>query len=139
MFTFDHRLETLINRLSINNLLMLLSRALMSYIFIIAGWNKIAGYASTAAYMESQGISGSLVFLVILLELGGGLALLFGYQARLIALLLALFSIASGLIFHAGPAEATSLMKNLAMAGGFIYIFSQGAGKFSIDYFLTKK
>lgn len=139
MLTFDRHIETLINRPSINNSLMLAGRALMAYLFIIAGWNKISGYAGTAAYMESQGVPGGLVYLVILLELGGGLALLIGYQTRLVAFFLAFFCIASGLIFHGAPEEATSLMKNLAMAGGFIYILVQGAGKFSIDNFLTKK
>lgn len=139
MLTFDRHIETLINRPSINNSLMLAGRALMAYLFIIAGWNKISGYAGTAAYMESQGIPGSLVYLVILLEFGGGLALLIGYQTRIVAFFLALFCIVSGLIFHGAPEEATSLMKNLAMAGGFIYILVQGAGKFSMDSFLTTK
>ena len=139
MLTFDRHIETLINRPSINNSLMLAGRALMAYLFIIAGWNKISGYAGTAAYMESQGIPGSLVYLVILLEFGGGLALLIGYQTRIVAFFLAFFCITSGLIFHGAPEEATSLMKNLAMAGGFIYILVQGAGKFSMDSFLTKK
>lgn len=138
MLTFDHHIETLINRPSINNSLMLVGRALMAYLFIIAGWNKIAGYASTVAYMESQGIPGGLVYLVILLELGGGLAILVGYQTRLVAFFLAFFCIASGLIFHGAPEEATSLMKNLAMAGGFIVLLVQGPSRFSIDYYLRK-
>ena len=138
MLTFDHHIETLINRPSINNSLMLVGRALMAYLFIIAGWNKIAGYAGTVAYMESQGIPGGLVYLVILLELGGGLAILVGYQTRLVAFFLAFFCIASGLIFHGAPEEATSLMKNLAMAGGFIVLLVQGTSRFSIDYYLRK-
>ena len=117
---------------------MLVGRALMAYLFIIAGWNKIAGYVGTVAYMESQGIPGGLVYLVILLELGGGLAILVGYQTRLVAFFLAFFCIASGLIFHGAPEEATSLMKNLAMAGGFIVLLVQGPSRFSIDYYLRK-
>ncbi|GAA5094438.1 DoxX family protein [Wohlfahrtiimonas larvae] len=139
MLTFDKHIETLINRPSINNSLMLAGRALMAYLFIIAGWNKIVGYSGTVAYMESQGIPGSLAILVILLELGGGLAILIGYQTRIIAVFLALFCIMTGIIFHGAPEDATSLMKNLAMAGGFIYILVQGSGKFSIDHLLTHK
>lgn len=116
ILTLDRHIETLINRLSINNMLMLLGRALMAYLFIIAGWNKMMGYVGTAAYMESQGIPGSLVYLVILLEFGGGLAVLIGYQTRLVTFFLACFCIASGLIFHSAP-----------------------AGKLSIDHLLMKK
>lgn len=139
MLTFDRYISNLINRPSISHSLMLAGRALMAYLFIIAGWGKIVNYSGTAAYMESQGIPGSLLFLVILLEFGGGLALLIGYQTRFVAFFLAFFCISSGLMFHGAPEEATSLMKNLAMAGGFIYIFVHSAGKFSIDSFLTKK
>ncbi len=136
--TFDRCIENILKNSGINSTLSFIGRALMAYLFIVAGWAKIGGYAGTAGYMESKGIPGSLLVLVILLELGGGLAILVGYQTRAIALFIGLFCIVSGLIFHAAPEEATNLMKNLAMAGGFIYIALQGAGKFSIDHLLTK-
>lgn len=136
--TFDRCIANIIKSSGIDNSLALIGRALMAYLFIVAGWAKIGSYAGTAGYMASKGIPGSLLILVILLELGGGLAILVGYQTRAIALFIGLFCIASGLIFHNAPEEATNLMKNLAMAGGFIYIALQGAGKFSIDYLLTK-
>lgn len=139
MLTFDRTIENWVNRSNINHTLTLLGRALMAYIFIVAGWNKIAGYAGTAAYMEAKGIPSELLSLVILLELGGGLAVLIGYQTRMIALFLALFCIASAFIFHGAPDDSIGLMKNLAMAGGFFYILVQGAGKFSVDHLLTRK
>ncbi|MGL6296682.1 MAG: DoxX family protein, partial [Plesiomonas sp.] len=77
----------------------LLARAMMAYIFIIAGWGKLgAGYAGIEGYMQSVGLPGFLLPLVILLELGGGLALLVGFQTRFMAAALALFCIASGII-----------------------------------------
>lgn len=137
--TFDRCIENFVKNSSINNTLSFIGRALMAYLFIVAGWAKLGSYAGTAGYMESKGIPSGLLVLVILLEFGGGLAILVGYQTRLIALIIAAFCIASGLIFHGAPEEATSLMKNFAMAGGFIYIALHGAGKFSLDNILCKK
>jgi putative oxidoreductase len=114
----------------------LLGRALMSTIFIVAGYGKIGAYAGTQAYMESMGIPGALLPLVIALELGGGLALLLGFQARITALLLAIFSIVSALVFHANLADQTQqimFLKNLAMAGGLLYVMASGAGTFAVD------
>lgn len=117
----------------------LVGRALLAYIFIIAGWGKIGGYAGTAAYMESQGLPGSLLFLVIILEFGGGLAILFGFQTRVVALFLVIFNILTAFMFHGAPDDATAFMKNISMAGGFIYLMIYGAGSLSIDRFLEKK
>jgi putative oxidoreductase len=113
----------------------LLGRALMSTIFIVAGYGKIGSYAGTQAYMEAMGVPGALLPLVIALELGGGLALLLGFQARITALLLAIFSIVSALVFHANLADQTQqimFLKNLAMAGGLLYVTASGAGTFAV-------
>ncbi|RZA19432.1 MAG: DoxX family protein, partial [Lysobacteraceae bacterium] len=78
-----------------NATLSLLGRIGLSLIFIISGWGKIAGYAATQGYMESVGVPGALLPLVIALELGGGLAILAGLFTRWIAIALAVFSIVS--------------------------------------------
>ncbi|MGL5759548.1 DoxX family protein [Plesiomonas sp.] len=115
----------------------LLARAMMAYIFIIAGWGKLgAGYAGTAGYMQSVGLPEFLLPLVILLELGGGLALLVGFQTRFMAAALALFCITSGIIFHYKPTESMQmimLMKNIAMAGGLLMWVQHGAAALSWD------
>lgn len=116
----------------------LVGRAFLAYLFIIAGWGKIGGYAGTAAYMESKGLPGDLLILVILLELGGGLAILLGFQTRIIALLLVIFNVITAFMFHGAPDDATSFMKNIAMAGGFLYLVVYGAGRLSIDEILEK-
>lgn len=139
MLTFDRCVANLLERTGLDNIFTLLGRVLISYIFITAGWAKIGGYAGTAAYMESKGLPSALLVLVILLELGGGLAILVGYQTRIVAFFFAVFCIVSGLIFHGAPEEATSLLKNISIAGGFLFLLAQGAGKFSLDNLLTKK
>lgn len=120
-----------------------LGRLLLSQIFIIAGFNKITGYAATQGYMEAMGVPGFLLPLVILTELGGGLLLLLGWKTRLIAFLLAGFSLLTGLLFHYIPSlsatgmeaqgQMINFMKNISIAGGMLMIVSMGAGAFALD------
>jgi putative oxidoreductase len=112
--------------------LNLAARILMSQIFIISGFGKLTAYAATRQYMEAAGIPGLLLPLVILTELGGGLALLFGFKARWAALALAGFSVLSALLIHLKPGDQQQMinfMKNLAMAGGLLLVVRHGAGR----------
>ena len=119
-----------------NNAIVLLARLLLAQIFLLAGLSKISGYAATQGYMNSMGVPGALLPLVILLEVGGGLALLLGFMTRWVALALAGFCVAAALIFHLKPDDQMQmimLMKNLAMAGGFLLLYVHGAGAYSLD------
>ena len=112
-------------------------RILLSAMFLISGLNKIAGYAGTQAYMESQGVPGSLLPLVIAFEVAAPLLVVIGWQTRLVALALAGFSILTGLLFHmdfADQMQTIMFMKNLTIAGGFLLLVARGAGELSIDY-----
>lgn len=124
----------------VNGVVSLVARVLMAYIFIVAGWGKLTAYTATVGYMESMGVPGALLPLTILVELGGGLALLFGFQARFAAFGLGIFSIITAFIFHEGTdsAQAINFMKNFAMAGGLFFLMLHGAGKFSIDIAIEK-
>ena len=123
-------------------------RAMLAFIFIMAGWSKIGAYDGTAGYMEAMGVPGALLPLVIALELGGGIALLIGYQARIVAVLLGGFSLLSGILFHLLPSfgmegmaaqgEFIGFMKNLAIAGGMGFVFVHGAGSLSVDRLLAR-
>ena len=124
------------NQSSLTAATQVTGRVLMSAIFIMAGINKIAGYAATQGYMDSMGVPGALLPAVILLELGGGLAVLLGWQTRISAFLLAGFSVLSALIFHANfgdQMQSILFMKNLAMAGGFLLLVAGGPGAWSLD------
>jgi len=115
----------------------LVGRILLSLIFIIAGWNKIGGFENTAAYMASKGLPLTEVLLVltIIIELGGGLMILIGWQARWGALAIFLFLIPVTLIFHpfwSNPDEFHTFFKNVAIMGGMAYIVSYGSGPFSL-------
>lgn len=114
----------------------LVGRAMMSFIFIMAGVNKISGYAGTQGYMESMGVPGALLPVVIALEIVGGLAILLGWQTRIAAFLLAGFCIVSGVIFHGNIADQMQMilfMKNIAIAGGLLFLVSGNANAWSID------
>jgi putative oxidoreductase len=124
-----------------NNVLTLLGRIGLSAIFILAGLSKLGAYAGTQQYMESAGVPGGLLPLVIALEVGGGLAVLSGAFTRWIAVALALFSVASAVLFHADLADQNQfihLSKNIAIAGGFLVLAAHGAGAFSVDGWRTR-
>ena len=119
----------------------LAGRLLIAALFLIAGYGKMGDYAGTQAYMQSMGVPGDLLPLVILLELGGGLAIVLGWLTRPVALLLAGFSIAAGVIFHGGSADTMQrimLLKDLGLAGGFLFLVGNGAGRLSLDAWLRK-
>jgi len=106
----------------------LAGRLLLAQIFLLAGINKITGYAGTQGYMEAMGVPGGLLPLVILLEVGGAVALIIGWKTRWAALALAGFSILSAVIFHADLADqvqAIMFMKNFAIAGGLLVLAGQ--------------
>src|SRR5258708_20913219 len=80
--------------------ILLLARILLGVFYVISGWGKITGYAGTAAYMASHGVPSILLPLVILTELGGGLALILGLFTRWAAIAVVGFTLLPALIFH---------------------------------------
>ena len=120
---------------------LLVGRVLLALMFVMAGWSKIGGYAGTQGYMEAMGVPGFMLPLVILLELGGGLAIVLGLFTRSLSVLLAGFTLMAAFIFHYQPAEQMQMlmfMKNLSVAGGFLALAAAGPGAFSLDARLGK-
>ncbi len=125
------------------NPLALAARILMAVLFVPAGISKIAGFAGTVGYISSVGLPLPAVgaVLAILAEAGRGIALLLGFQTRLAALALAVFTLVAGMFFHAFwsmPAEQVMVnqimfMKNIAIAGGLLALVAFGPGAFSLD------
>ena len=121
----------------------LVGRILLAVLFIKSGWGKIGGFDATAAMMASKGLPMASVLLVvtIALELGGGLALVIGYQARWVALGLALWLIPVTLVFHnfwAVPADqvqnqSINFYKNLSILGGMLMVFAFGPGRYGLE------
>lgn len=114
----------------------LIARIMLGQFFLIAGLQKIAGYEGTQGYMESAGLPGMLLPLVILLEAGGGLAIIAGWQTKLITIALALFTLVAAAIFHnnfSDQMQTILFMKNIAITGGLLLLAVYGAGGYSVD------
>jgi|SaaInl4_150m_RNA_FD_contig_51_1254197_length_671_multi_1_in_0_out_0_2 putative oxidoreductase len=117
---------------------MPVARIFLAAIFLMSGLMKIGNFSGTAGYMASQGMPLTELFLVgaIILEVFGGLSIMFGYYARTGAVLLVLFLIPATIVFHpvwANAAEQTNFMKNLSMLGALFMIASLGPGGYSLD------
>ena len=112
----------------INKAANLAGRILLAQIFLIAGINKLSAYAATQGYMETMGVPGALLPLVIGLELGGAIALIAGWKTPWAAVALAGFSVVSAIIFHADfsdQMQTIMFMKNIAIAGGLLVLAGQ--------------
>ena len=128
--------------ISMEKVTQLLARLMMGQIFLIAGLQKIGGYEGTQGYMESAGVPGMLLPLVILVEAGGGLALIIGWQTKLVAMVLALFTLAAAVLFHNNVADQMQMimfMKNIAISGGLMLLAVYGAGGYSVDSHRNKR
>jgi len=120
----------------------LLGRLLLSAIFLHEAWAKLTGYAMTIAYMQAFGVPGAVLPLAIGFELGCGLMILFGFQTRIAALMLAGFCVATALLFHTKLGDRNQLLhfeKDLAIAGGFLVLAALGGGAWSIDAWMKRR
>lgn len=120
----------------------LMGRILITVIFIIASIGKITDFSGHAAFMASKGLPmvNVLLVLAIIVELGGGLLILVGWQARWGAAALFFFVVVVTLIFHPfwsfegqeAMQNFRDFFKNVAILGGLMYIMVHGSGPFSL-------
>ena len=120
------------------NILDLVGRIFISLIFLLSGFSKIGNYEGTVGWMESLGMPGFFLIPAILLEIVTPIFIIVGYKVKISAALLSLFCIATAIIFHTdftNQMEFISFMKNIGLAGGFLFLAVNGA----IDFILDKK
>lgn len=127
----------------LQNTFALIARLLFAVLFVPAGISKLTGFAGTVGYIASVGLPLPAVgaVLAVLVELGGGLALLAGFGTRIAAVALAAFTLVASLFFHAYwsvPADQAMVQqlmffKNIAIVGGLLALAAYGAGKWSVD------
>tara|TARA_B100000287_G_C20342187_1_gene666256 strand:- start:320 stop:694 length:375 start_codon:yes stop_codon:yes gene_type:complete len=118
------------------NIFDLLARILISALFLINGIFKITNYDGTLDWMEGYGMPGVLLIPAIILEILGPILIIIGYQTKITAALLSLFCLATAVIFHndfSNQMQLTSFLKNIAIAGGFLFLVINGSKKFSLD------
>jgi putative oxidoreductase len=124
------------NHAKLENLTGLAGRVLLSALFLFSGLGKLGAYSATAAYMSSAGVPGALLPVVITTEVGGALAVILGWKTRIVALLLAGFSLLTAIAFHrnfADQVQMINFLKNVSIAGGFLMLVVNGPGPLSID------
>jgi putative oxidoreductase len=118
-------------------------RLLLAALFLISGLGKIAAPALTQGLIASAGLPFPLLayLVAIVIEVGGGILLILGYQSRVVASVMAVFTVAAALSFHYNFADQNAmahLLKNISITGGLLQIVALGAGTFSIDNHLAK-
>ena len=119
-----------------SNIFDLLGRILISALFIISAYNKILSIDGTMSWMEGYGMPGILLYPVIAFEIILPLFVIVGYNARISAGLLAIFCIATAFIFHldfSDPMQKINFLKNIGLAGGFLFIVANGTKDWSVD------
>lgn len=119
-----------------HGIIQLVGRVMLALIFILAGVGKIQDPAGTVGYMQAMGVPGILLWPTIALEILGGLAIVVGFQTRIAAFALAIFSIAAAVIFHRNFADQMQMilfLKNIAMAGGLLLLAVGGLTAYSLD------
>ena len=118
------------------NLFDLIGRIFISSIFLLSGYNKIFNYENTVAWMEGFGVPGFLLGPAIALEILLPILIIIGYKTQISAILLAIFCIATAVIFHldfANQMQTIAFLKNFALAGGFLFIAAHGPKDWAID------
>ena len=118
------------------NILDLFARILISTLFLINGIFKITNYDGTVDWMEGYGVPGILIIPAIMIEILGPILIILGYQTKITAAFLSLFCLLTAIIFHnefSNQMQLTSFLKNIALAGGFLFLVINGSKKFSLD------
>jgi putative oxidoreductase len=121
---------------AVQNVSELAGRLFLSALFVVSGLGKITAYSGTAAYMSALGVTGALLPLAIVTEIAGAAAIIVGWNTRLVAFLLAGYSLLTAILFHSNFSEQIEMvmfLKNVSIAGGLLLLVANGAGPLSLD------
>ena len=112
------------------------ARLLMAVLFLLAGLGKLADVQGFTGYLASGGLPAFLAWPSILFGIAVGVLLVIGYQTRIVGLAGAGFCVVAAALYHNNFADQTQMvmfLKNLAIAGGFLLLSANGAGKYALD------
>ena len=118
------------------NLIDFLARALISVLFLISAYNKIFNIESSMNWMSGYGVPGILIYPTILIEILLPVMIIIGYKVRIAASLLSIFCLLTAFIFHfdfADQIQFILFLKNVGLAGGFLFIVVNGTKEWSLD------
>jgi putative oxidoreductase len=121
-----------------NDYVALAGRVLMAVLFLMSGLGKIAAPAATQGFIAAVGLPApeASYFGAVAVEVMGALLLVFGFQVRAAAIVMAVFTFVTALVFHKNFADQNQMihfMKNIAIVGGLLQVAAFGAGRFSLD------
>jgi putative oxidoreductase len=142
-FTTGRLEENGLGNPAITNAAALVGRILLALIFLTSGFGKLTGFEGTVGYIASKHLPLPTVAaaIAVICELGGGMLLAVGFKARWAGLVLAIFTLAAGILFHdfwnadaaAKMAQSINFWKNVAISGGMLMVFAFGPGAYSVD------
>jgi len=115
---------------------IVVGRALIGLLFVVAGVGKAMGVDATTAMIDASGLpfAALLAYLTIIIEIVGGAALILGWKAKYAAGVLIVFTVVATLIYHTDfPEQMMQFLKNAAVIGGLLYVHTYGAGKMALD------
>jgi putative oxidoreductase len=133
---------------STSDALLLIGRILLGWIFVRSGYGKIFDISAYAATFPARGLPPFLAYIAVPAEFFGGIALIFGLATRYVVLVMIVFMLVATFSSHryweftdaaARRAQDSSFYKNVAMLGGFLFLFVVGAGLLSLDAFLRRR
>jgi putative oxidoreductase len=133
---------------STSDIILLVGRILIGWIFVRSGYGKIFDIPVYAATFPARGLPTFLAYIAVPAEFFGGLALMFGFATRYAAMVMVLFMLVATFSSHrywdfadaaARRAQDSNFYKNMAILGGIFFLFACGAGRLSVDAWLRKR
>ena len=123
------------------DLLAVLGRVMAVGLFFASGLDKITHYTDNLQTMADNGVPAFFLPLVILLEVGGGVAVALGFLTRFTSIFMAVFSVIAGFLFYQGYSHAHLMvwLKNISCAAGFLMLCLHGGGKWSLDHLIQQR
>ena len=133
---------------STSDIILLVGRILIGWIFVRSGYGKISDIPAYAATFPARGLPTFLAYIAVPAEFFGGLALMFGFATRYAAMVMVVFMLVATFSSHrywdfadaaARRAQDSNFYKNMAILGGIFFLFACGAGRLSVDAWLRKR
>jgi len=113
-----------------------IGRILISAIFLLSGISKTSAFEATEGYMAAMGVPAEILPIVIVFEIGAAIAVIIGFKTRVVAFMLAGFTLLTAVLFHNALGDQVQFimfMKNIAIAGGFLFLVANGPGALALD------
>jgi len=133
---------------NMSDILLLIGRILLGWIFVRSGYGKLFSLDAYAATLPPRGIPAFLVYIAVPVEFFGGLALIFGLATRYVVMIMIVFMLVATFSSHrywevtdlaTRRVQDSAFYKNIAMLGGFVFLFVCGSGRLSLDNWLRKR